>query len=378
MPNRAGPERMPDAAPQGNTSSPSEGPPLLCLAAEETDDGLILFDAGRAVIALNLAAATLVGCTEEEAIGCSCRDLFGCGEEGEGLCGAGPCLLEDLGDAGPSGLRHDLTLRRRDGEEIWLDVTRRALASHLSLLTLRDVTARRRLEQIKAEFVAQVAHELRAPLTVILGYSELLSQPDLLDEPPETYAEAIRSEARHLERLVSDLLDFSRMDTGRFRLESGWMDMRELVDEVVDLYAQQYHGHQFLVEAPDDLPLVYADPNRIRQVLINLISNAVKYSPSGGEVAVALVTADEPPEMLVSVQDEGMGIAPQDRERIFIAFFRAPQRLPHLVEGLGLGLTVSKALVEAHDGRIWVESEPDRGSTFTFSLPLSAGPEGDL
>jgi len=366
---------MPDDTLRENLSSPSERPSLLHLAAEATDDGLILFDAERTVVALNLAAATMVGCTEEEAIGRPCRELFGCGEEGQGLCGTGPCLLEGLEGAGPEGFRHGITLRRRDEREYGLDVTRQALTPNLFLFTLRDMTAQRQLERIKAEFVAQVAHELRSPLTVILGYSDILSRPDLLDEPIGPYVETIGSEARRLVHLVNDLLDFSRMDTGRFRLEMAWVDIAELVDEVVGLYKKQHRAHQFLVEVPGDLPMVYADPNRVRQVLINLISNAVKYSPSGGKVAVALTTADESAEMWISVQDEGVGIAAEDQEHVFTAFFRAPQHLPQLIEGLGLGLTVSKALVETHDGRIWVESEPGHGSTFTFSLPLE-GSEG--
>jgi signal transduction histidine kinase len=125
------------------------------------------------------------------------------------------------------------------------------------------------------------------------------------------------------------------------------------------------------------MPLVYADPNRVRQVLINLISNAVKYSPSGGKVEVSLVMVKEPAEMRVSVRDEGMGIAPEDQERIFMAFFRARQHTDQLIAGLGLGLAVSKALVEAHGGRIWVESTPGVGSTFTFTLPLERLGEGD-
>ena len=367
---------MPDDTLREDLSSPSERPSFLHLAAEATDDGLILFDAKRTVVALNLAAATMVGCTEEEVIGHPCRDVFGCKEEGQGLCNTEPCMLEGLECAGPEGFRHSITLRRRDEREYSLDVTRQALTPNLFLFTLRDMTAQGQLERIKAEFVAQVAHELSSPLTVILGYSDILARPDLLDEPIESYVETIGSEARRLARLVNDLLDFSRMDTGRFRLDMAWVDMAELADEVVGLYTQQYRAHQLLVEVSGDLPMVYADPHRVRQVLINLISNAVKYSPSGGKVAVALTTSDEPVEMWVSVQDEGLGIEAEDQEHVFAAFFRASQHLPQLIEGLGLGLTVSKALVEAHDGRIWVESEPGHGSTFTFSLPLE-GPEGD-
>jgi signal transduction histidine kinase len=222
----------------------------------------------------------------------------------------------------------------------------------------------------KSEFLANMSHELRTPLNAIIGFTQVLQQKlfGTVNEKQEEYLEDIHSSANHLLALINDVLDLSKVEAGQVELERELFSLREALERGVVMVRERASktGVALELELDPAVDLVEGDERRIRQVVYNLLSNAVKFTPSGGSVDVR--SAQRNGEVLVSVADTGPGIPSQDRERIFEEFQQsglgAEQR-----EGTGLGLALSKKLVELHGGRIWVESEPGKGSTFTFSLP---------
>jgi two-component system phosphate regulon sensor histidine kinase PhoR len=178
----------------------------------------------------------------------------------------------------------------------------------------------------------------------------------------------IHREAQHMQKLVDDLLDVSRMEAGRFQIQMAEVDLQGLIEREAREFDRQASLHEVRFDCPAPLPTIDGDAVRLRQVVVNLLSNAIKYSPEGGPVDLR-ATADER-EVTVSVQDRGIGLDASQLERLFEKFYRVDNRLTHRVRGSGLGLAIAKHIVEAHGGRIWANSEVGRGSTFTFALPI--------
>ena len=238
-------------------------------------------------------------------------------------------------------------------------------------LLLRDITRERELDEMKSQLLATVSHELRTPLASIKGFATTLLREDVeWDEATRReFLSIIDKESDRLSELIGNLLDMSRIEAGTLRLEPGVVDLAALVQETVAEFRVMTSAHRFEASVPDVLPPVWADPRRTRQVLRNLVENAVKYSPDGGPIR--LVVEVEADEALVSVADRGLGIDPQHQGRIFERFYQADSASTRRVGGSGLGLAISKAIVKAQGGRIWVESQVGVGSTFYFTLPLA-------
>ena len=239
------------------------------------------------------------------------------------------------------------------------------------VIVFRDVTREREIAQAKNEFVSIVAHELRTPMTSIKGYTDLILQGALgeVSDQQRRFLEIVKTNVDRLSELVSDLLDTARIEAGRVRLETEPVNVPAIVGEVCDSLAEtiREHGLTLTVEADPGIPAVQADRNRLIQVLMNLLSNAYRYTPSGGSIAVSV--RPDKDAVLVEVQDTGIGIAVEDQERIFERFYRADHDLVNQQAGTGLGLPIARSLVELHGGRLWLESELGRGSTFRFTLP---------
>lgn len=218
-------------------------------------------------------------------------------------------------------------------------------------------------EQLR--FIAAIAHDLRNPLGSMMMASELL----LRRSGPKSreLTDMILRQVKNLDRMVGDLLDTARIEAGYLDLRFDRFDIRALIEDSVNLHRPGAGLHVFRVRLPGEPLLCECDGARISQVLNNLLSNAVKYSPNGGTVTVSARDAGD--DILVSVADEGIGIAPREFDRIFKPFSRA-QATRDTIQGIGLGLSVSRHIVEGHGGRLWVESAPGAGSTFHFSLPL--------
>jgi signal transduction histidine kinase len=222
----------------------------------------------------------------------------------------------------------------------------------------------------KSEFLANMSHELRTPLNAIIGFSQLLRQQLFgpINEKQEEYVDDILSSGNHLLSLINDVLDLSKVEAGQVELEVADFSLREALQRGVVMLRERatQNGVRVELEQAPSVDIVRGDERRVRQVVFNLLSNAVKFTPSGGSVVVATERTDG--EVQVSVADTGPGIAPVDRERIFEEFQQTEVGVKQR-EGTGLGLALSRRLVELHGGRIWVESEPGHGSRFVFTLP---------
>jgi PAS domain S-box-containing protein len=239
-----------------------------------------------------------------------------------------------------------------------------------TVYAFRDLTDVRRLEELKASFIATASHELRTPLAAVYGAAQTLLRHDFaLDEGGrDRFVSLIADESERLGRIVNEILLASQLDAGRLDLEAEPFDASELVERVVEA-TRAYAPPGVHVEGrvPNDMPLVEADRDKVRQVLVNLVENAIKYSPDGGRVEVAVEPHDE--NVVFRVQDEGLGIPSDEQSMVFEKFYRVDPHMTRGVGGTGLGLYICNELVSRMGGHIWLESKPGEGSTFLFELP---------
>jgi signal transduction histidine kinase len=235
---------------------------------------------------------------------------------------------------------------------------------------LNETQAMEEVDRFKAELISTLAHEMRTPLTSIKGYSTaLLMEGVQFDLPAQReFLEIIDQECDVLQDLIHDLLESSAIDAGLLKLEPQPVRLARLVHNVVDDLAHRTQDCRFMVDFAPGFPIIDADPRRIEQVLRNLLDNAIKYSPEGGLIVVQGEASES--QVTVSVADQGVGIAPEDLNRLFEKFFRARSGLAQHVVGSGLGLPIARTIVESHGGQIWAESQVGQGSTFYFTLPV--------
>ncbi|GIW05038.1 MAG: hypothetical protein KatS3mg059_1658 [Thermomicrobiales bacterium] len=294
------------------------------------------------------------------------------------------------GLSGPFELRY----RHRNGEIRWFEILANNCLDDPAVegivVYARDITERKRAEaeiaaaleaqraanaelerlnRIKSEFIAVVSHEFRTPLTGILGFAELLAEGDFSPEEVREFAEEIRTSARRLTRLINDLLDLERMQSGRITLHVEPVDLTTLIAEVAESFRMASDKHRIVLELDPAVPMIRGDRDRLVQVLTNLLSNAIKYSPSGGVIRIISERAGT--DVRVGVQDQGIGIPPEALEKIFEPYFRAGGREARGIEGAGLGLAIARQIIQMHGGRIWAESTPGKGSTIWFTLPVT-------
>ncbi len=236
-----------------------------------------------------------------------------------------------------------------------------------TIATIRDITRFRQADELKSEFVSIVSHELKTPVALIKGYVSTLRRDDVQWDRKilEDSLEVIEEEADNLTRLIEDLLDASRLQAGGMALKRTDVALKPMAERLAERFQTQTDIHKITVDLPDDLPVVMADDVRIEQVLSNLISNAIKYSP-GGEININ--GCGRPSEVLICVTDEGPGIPAGDLPHIFDRFYRAPET-SRKTKGAGLGLYLARAIIEAHDGRIWADPKSSKGARICFSLP---------
>jgi signal transduction histidine kinase len=223
----------------------------------------------------------------------------------------------------------------------------------------------------KSEFLANMSHELRTPLNAIIGFSEVLQEKLFgeLNEKQAEYTSDILTSGQHLLSLISEILDLSKVEAGRMELELAPFDLPLAIDNARTFVRERAvkHGITLDIDVDERLGEYVGDERKIKQILLNLLSNAVKFTPEGGRICITANKTDNGAE--ISVSDTGVGIAPEDQRKIFEEFRQVGSDYGHKVEGTGLGLTLAKKFVELHGGKIWVESEVGKGSTFTFTLP---------
>jgi PAS domain S-box-containing protein len=236
------------------------------------------------------------------------------------------------------------------------------------IASVRDITRFREAEEIKSTFISVISHELKTPVALIKGYVGTLRREDASwdREIVEDSLEVIEEEADRLTTLIENLLEASRLQAGGIKINLSDVDLKKLAQRAAERFLTQTTQHQILVEFPPEFPVVVGDEERLIQVFSNLISNAIKYSPSGGAIRInGQVRADQ---VIVCIIDEGTGVAPEDMPHIFDRFYRS-QDATRTTKGAGLGLYLARAVVEAHGGRIWVEQHSGKGARICFSLP---------
>ena len=241
-----------------------------------------------------------------------------------------------------------------------------------SVVVYHDITREMLADKLKSEFVSTASHELRTPLTSIRGYVDMLliGTCGPLNEQQRDFVRIVKNNVGRLVELIDELLDMSRAEAGEVRLRRDQIDLAEVLMEVTQALYGQFREREvtLAIEAQDGLPRITADRQRLRQIMVNLVGNACKYTPSGGHVRVGLRNGAG--ELRIDVSDTGVGIAPESQKYIFTPFYRADNPLRDEVGGSGLGLSITRKLVELHGGRIWFESAEGVGSTFSFTLPV--------
>ena len=219
----------------------------------------------------------------------------------------------------------------------------------------------------RADFTRSLVHELKTPLTPVLASSELLVE-EFKEEPWRSLAKNINSGAINLNRRIDELLDLARGEVGLLKLNPQQVDTSKLFQEIVTCMTPVAASNkQTLNTHLSPLPIIWADEDRLRQVLLNILGNALKYTPAGGEIVLRAYTEDS--NILVEVKDTGAGIDEEEQKQLFQAYHRLARRDQEHFSGLGIGLALSKRLVELHGGKIWVQSQRGKGSTFAFSIP---------
>jgi signal transduction histidine kinase len=240
------------------------------------------------------------------------------------------------------------------------------------IFVLHDVTRESEAERMRTALISTVSHELRSPLTAIKGYTDSLLDAGPWDSATEReFLQIIAESADKLSGLVDNLLDAAKMEAGVLRLDREPVRVERVVWQVATHKRALAPNHPIEVAIREHLPLADADPVRVEQVVTNLVENAIKYSPEGGAITVSVRGGQQ---LTVSVRDHGVGISAEHADRLFERFYRVDSGLSRSTKGAGLGLYICRSLVEAHGGRIWVESVPGQGSTFSFTLPALAEP----
>jgi PAS domain S-box-containing protein len=335
------------------------------LVLSHVDDGVFLVDQDGVVRLWNPAAEAITGISAQNVIGRPVHEAIPSWEAVEPLIpvGATPGAGENPVQAIPLEL---------DGGEIWVSLSGVGFEEG-TVYAFRDLTAERRVDELKADFLATASHELRTPVAAVYGAAMTLMRTDyvLSEEARTRLLEIIASESDRLTRIVDDVLWASRVDSGRLALAIDRFDAAQLAAGIVA--AARAHlpaGVSIAFEASLSLPPVAGDPDKVRQVLANLLDNAVKYSPDGGEVEVRIEAQQG--RMRFSVRDRGLGVPPAEQARIFDKFYRLDPHLTRGVGGTGLGLYICRELIRRMGGRIWVASGEGPGSTFFFELPLAA------
>ena len=342
-------------------------------------DGVFAVDKNLKIVLFNRAAEKLTGWKAQEVLGHTCREIFQFRDQKDSVicnktatCLAQKCFrTERVFDQGP------LKTRRKDGGEAILSETTSPIKNQQGVVTgavsvLKDVSERSKLEQMKVDFVSLVSHELRTPISAVKGYLAPILEGKLgpLDGEQKLYLErAYTSNERQLE-IIESLLDISRIEKGKIELNPVEFSLVELAKETTATFSKKAleKGLRLKVLDPGmEIPKILADRERIREVLDNLLSNAIKFTRQG-EVRVSFDKT--PTEVIVAVADTGVGIPTEAIDKLFTKFYRVGQAPTEESEGTGLGLYIAKSLVELHGGKIWVESEVGKGSTFYFSLPL--------
>lgn len=379
----------------------------LATIVENSADGIMILDERRRVVVINQALAAMVGLVPEDAVGRPCHEVLALENvQGDDFCQGD--VDEQL--LGASGLRCEGDLTRPGGARVTVSAIYTPLYDEQArlvnvIVNVHDITRFREEEEIKSTFTSIISHELKTPVALIKGYAQTLARPDADwdAETARTSLQVIEEEADRLEALINNLLDVSRIQASGLRLDLDEVDVQALATRVAQAFGTQTAHHQLALDFPHKLPVVWGDRERLRQVMTNLISNAIKYSPDGGTIRIggwfepiagvagdaatdpaayqapapqapgALAHAGQPTDgrVVFYVADQGIGIPQEEIDHIFDRYYRVDSSLRRSTAGAGLGLFLCRAIAEAHGGQIWAHSEPGKGATIFVGLPVN-------
>ena len=336
---------------------------------EASPDGILSIDAIGRIVDSNAGVSTLLRRDKSDIVGQDARTIVT-----TKVAADEPQYGVQLREGGL--LEAEIELLRPNGQTVpvWAKAVRLAgqkTGDITTVVYLRDIADRRKIDEMKDEFVGLVSHELRSPLTVIIGAlnTAISEGPRLSQKETRQLLEDAAFEAEQLSHLVGNLLELSRAQANRLFLHVEPVNLAKAAHKVIGSIERQSSKHKFIVDLPRKLPPVSADQLRLERILYNLLENGVKYSPEGSEITVS--AKRDAGHLVVSVSDQGPGISKEDQAKLFKPFQQLGNPMLDHTKGAGLGLLVCRRLVEAHGGRIWIESEPGHGATFNFTLQAS-------
>ena len=351
----------------------------LATIVENSAHGILILDAERRVLVINQAMAAMLGVTPQSCVGKGCQEVLNL----QDVQGDDICQMDNFtGFPNRESLHCEGDLQRPGGSRLTVSVTYTPLYDDEErlvniIVNVHDITRFREEEEIKSTFTSIISHELKTPVALIKGYAQTLARPDAAwdAETARQSLQVIEEEADRLESLINNLLDVSRIQASGLRLDYADVNLERLARKVVEAYRTQTADHQLEVDFPAALPLVWGDEERLRQVLTNLVSNAIKYSPQGGLIRIGgwleqPEGAADHTRVVLYIADQGIGIPTADLPKIFDRFYRVDSSLRRSTAGAGVGVYLAKAIVEAHGGQIWAHSEPGKGTTFFIGLPV--------
>ena len=354
---------------------------LLAAVIDNSTVGVMILDQDRYVVSLNQTLADLVGMTQDQALQKRCNEVL----DLHNVSGFDFCQSSEAIDL-PSedSINCEGEIRRPGAKTRTVTVTYTPLRDFQDnllnvIVNVTDITRFKEEEEQKTTFVSAISHDLKTPVTVIKGNVELLQRPDATWQPDESQEmlKIIADESDRLEGMINDLLDVSKVAAGVLRLERYPVELPRLLESVVQGESLQASRHQLILDFPQDpLPAVQADEDKLRQVFANLVGNAIKYAPAGGDIRVGTWlqpagSNQESDRVVVYVADQGIGIPESELDKIYQSFYRVDRGSSRSTSGTGLGLFLAKAIVDAHDGELWARSAFGKGTTFFVALPVS-------
>ncbi len=332
-------------------------------------EGLVVIDKSGKIITFNKAAESLLGWKEKEVLGRELTEIIRID------------YAKSINESRLTASRQSsLYFIRKDDTKFPAAITTTSYGVGPDILgtatLFRDITMEQNIDKMKNEFISLASHQLRTPLAAIKWYTEMLLKGDagkLLPEQTE-YANTIYSSTQRMIDLVNLLLNISRIESGRITIEPVPTDLKKMVDEVVQEVKIRYaeKQHTYTVKYNEPVPIINVDPRLIRQVYINLLTNAAKYTPDKGQIGVELTKNNT--DIISSISDTGYGIPDQDQDKLFGKFFRGLKSVTRENGGTGLGLYLVKDIIDLSHGKIWFKSKESKGTTFYFSIPLAGTP----
>jgi two-component system phosphate regulon sensor histidine kinase PhoR len=349
------------------------------LMLQGIDEGVFTVDRELRILTFNPAAEKILGWREEEVIGQPCSEIFG--EEGGVSSYQEELVIEAMRKARPvTSVKEGHPVLSKDGQRIFiasnvvplLDLEDQVIGA---MVAFRNASAEMELDHMKSGFISMVSHELRSPLSHIIASTELIREANLSSDQQQDLLNIVHAQSNRLNKFVAQILDVSLLEAGTVKVEKKPVALKPMIEQIIGAFEIRTDTHRFELTIPEESTIVVGDQSKIQAVLDNLLENAVNYSPKGSKVSIEVSERDE--EIVISVIDEGIGIPAEQLERIFERFHRVNTRDDQEQYGYGLGLYISKRLVEIQGGSIWAESEVERGSRFSFSLPRWSPPSDE-